>query len=110
MGDWPDITNTILGTAMGTFGTPFTITPDGGQPETLRGVFDDEHEEVDLDVTGDSVLSTHSPRIGIRLSDFSQEPKQNDEIQRLGLCYRIVDIQQDGQGGAVLHLHEVSND
>ena len=109
MSEWPNITESILGISMTVFGTPFTFTPNGGQPENLTGVFDDEHEEVDLDVTGDAALSTHSPRIGVRISDFSIPPGRGDRIERSNISYEIFDVQRDGQGGTVLILHEVDD-
>lgn len=107
---WPDQTEGVLNAVVDSFGTLFTFIPEGGTPTEQCGIFDDEHEEVSIEVGGDSVLSTHAPKIGIRLSDFSQKPRQGDAVQRNGIFYEISDVNQDGQGGLELILHETDND
>lgn len=94
-----------LGAAMVVMGTPFTITPAGGQPQTLDAVFDAAFVEEVPDVGGDIILSTHAPMIGVRLSDLNVEPQTGDTIIRKGITYDITHIEPDGQGGTRLILH-----
>jgi len=102
---WDSLTQSILGTSMAAMGTPFTFIPKGGQPIEVRGVFDDAHVEGEVDAGGEVVTSTHAPIIGIKISEFSQEPKQRDKIKRKGINYDIIDTLPDGQGGLRLVLH-----
>lgn len=113
MAGWPGSTESILNAGMQAFGTSFLIFPidPDGKIATVgtnqNGVFDDETEEVDLDAADEFKIITHAPKIGIKLTDFVIEPKVEDQIERNGQRYEIMEINQDGQGGVDLILHEL---
>lgn len=69
---------------------------------TTRVIFFGEYLEADP-VSGAPVASTE-PKIAVRLSDFSQPPEPEDQVQLRGLSYRIDEIRPDGEGLAELML------
>ena len=96
----------VLDAGLRVFGIDVTYTaPGSSTAQSVRGVFDAEHEEIDLG-TGVPVSSV-GPVIGIKLADFDPEPVQDGTFVIQGKTYSVVDVRPDGQGGAELPLHEV---
>jgi hypothetical protein len=101
---WADTVDRALKTAIGAFKSSATYTRAlaPSSPIVLNGVFDVPHQSVDPQ-TGVPVQSTQ-PRFGIRLADLPAVPASGDQLVRAGVTYRVLEVEEDGQGGAELIL------
>lgn len=88
------------------FAGPVTYRPATGGSFSVDGVWEAAHKELDLG--GETVVSTVSPALGVRLVDFPVEPLVGDQFDREGNTYEIDDVQPDGQGGAKLIVHNIT--
>lgn len=71
----------------------------------VEGIFSRVHQEVDPD-TG-APISVSQPTLGVRLSDLPFAPEADlTEVTAEGSTFLVRDIQLDGQGMAILVLHE----
>lgn len=116
-----DFSRLVLKPAMDTFARRFTVTPvksdPFGAPYCARGIW--TITQADLVLDDGSTMSSRTLKLGIRLCDFPQSPKQGDwittPVRELPLSYwqgdldptadidlEIVDNQPDGQGGSTL--------
>lgn len=95
----------LLGHATNVLGEFVEYCPVNGSPIKIRAIFDNEWEQVDPDT--ERVVSSQSPILGIRLIDLKSPPKVQDLVTILdsGDKYKVIDIREDGQGGASLFLH-----
>lgn len=108
MAGWADRARSVNGRVGQTFSRgPFTYTPvDGSSAYTLAdGVFDEPHVELEL---GDEAgISTTETSIHVRLEDLAATPARLDEITLADARrFRVVDVQEDGEGGADMILEE----
>ena len=80
--------------------------PASGGRYLIRGIFDESWEEVDLE-TGVK-FSTAKPNVGILLRELPDkvQPKEGDKALVRGCLFNIIDVQEDGQGGATLLMHK----
>lgn len=103
--DWDRM---VLKPLQGVFGEPVTHLPAVGAPQSASGIFDEAYREVDL--AGGMAVTTESPVLGIRTSDFPMLPKQGDQliVPRIGMTFVIREVQVDGHGAAKLLLNEAS--
>jgi hypothetical protein len=103
--DWDSL---VLGPLQGVFGQPVTHLPAVGDPQAGSGIFDEAYREVDL--AGGMAVTTESPVLGIRTSEFPVLPKQGDQliVQSVGKTFVIREVQVDGHGAAKLLLNEAS--
>lgn len=94
-----------------TFGVPIIYTPSletrmelGGIPINLVGIFDEKRETISL--MGNDGLDAIIPRsvVEIQISDLGIEPMDGDDVMVAGVPYRILEVQPDGNGLAVLIL------
>lgn len=103
--NWEKATDSVLDMTMATFGAPavsHTYTPDGGAPSPIRGIFSNEYVAVD---SGQGVTSSlTAPRLGVRLSELPCVPKPGDKVTVSGVEYKIINSEEDGQGGSTLIL------
>lgn len=117
--DFPDL---VLGPCMNTFAVPITIAPAasmpgqpiyGSQPnKPVRGIWSSKPVVIE---TATGYHSTNQPVLGIRLADFDAigkaYPEQKDFLSLdgdvRGICWEVVDITPDGQGGAEMQLRIV---
>lgn len=100
--DFRDLAQGALSVLMESLGQPVTYRPASGGSISLRGVFNSAHRLVDL---GESApVSSLSSSLGIQLSDLPVPPSQGDQATLDDMTYGVVDIQLDGQGGALLIL------
>ena len=85
---------------------PSTVDSDP-PPEsfTVRGVWSAPHMAVSLGEGGE--YSMTQPSLDVRLSDFTEEPKQTDLLTVFDTEYEVIDVQPDGQGAARLVLRSV---
>lgn len=83
--------------------------PTSGSSYDFRGVFSDVAQSVEVGDGGTTEIVSARPKLGVRLSDFSDgHPKQGDSvyIMRLDQEYRIEKIVRDGGAGADLILRK----
>lgn len=92
---------------MTVFGRPVMVRPARGLDYTARGVFDNKHVEVFAD--DGTVHYTTRPQLGIRLSEWAQLPGKGDEIFLDQDRYGFTGIEPDGQGGAIILMHRISD-
>ena len=102
-----DKTSKLLDSALSVFGEENKILfrPKSGGTFTIRGIFDETWEEVDPETL--LVISSTQPNVGIKTSELGFTPMSGDEVDIIGVSYRITDVQEDGQGGDTLFLHKV---
>ena len=111
---WADAVSDLQGICLDTFGTPVRYLPNvekrpgfGGQVIIITGVFDDSRETVSLMGGGSSGMEAVVPRpvVEVRLADLGIDPMEGDEVMVNEITYRILDVQLDGLGAAVLVLN-----
>ncbi len=99
----------VLAPVHGVFGQPVTYTPSalGATPFTVTGVFDEAYREIDL--AGGTAITTETPVLGVRASEFLAPPMQGDTliIQATGHTYSVRDVRPDGHGEIKLMLNFV---
>lgn len=98
------LTDSILKTSQKAFGETVVITFADETSETVNGIFENDHLEVDQ---GGVMISTSQPILDLRLADLSQEPNIDDLITARDLSYRIDDVRKDGRGSVSLILTRV---
>jgi hypothetical protein len=103
MVDWDSL---VLAPLQSVFGEPVTFLPAIGQPIAVSGIFDEAYREVDL--AGGMAVTTESPVLGIRISDFPVLPLQGDQVTvpSRAKTYIVREVQLDGHGAAKLLLNE----
>lgn len=102
--DWAKATDSILTLCRDTFGKTVSYTVSGGGGTvSIKGVFDAQH--VAPSVGNGPESSMVAPALGIRLADLPRKPAKGDWVGIDGVSYRVIDSQEDGQGGAMLILH-----
>lgn len=88
---------------------PLRSSP-GSAPFEVVGIFDREAEVILEEVRGSEVdapgHSTQMPVLAVRLADFADEPRQQDEIEIGAETFRVFDVQKDGRGMADLILRK----
>lgn len=70
----------------------------------ITGVFGRESVEVNLG--RGAPVSTNHPTLGIILADLAVRPAKGDTAEISGTTYRVIDCQEDGEGGASLRLQK----
>ena len=86
------------------FGTTASYTVQGGSAADVKGIFDNEHIEVDA--TGSVGVSIQEPRFLCRTSDVSSAT-EGDAITINSINYKIRVVQDDGTGITNLVLEVV---
>jgi hypothetical protein len=88
--------------------TPLTSSP-GDPAFDLRGVY--SSSAVDVQMQDETIFSDQQTSLGIRLRDFAAPPDRGDLVEitdtmhpALGRKYWVGDLDEDGQGGAMLLL------
>ena len=112
-----DFSDLVLGPCMNTFAVPITIAPAASMPGApiyggVRGIWSSKPVVIE---TGTGYHSTNEPVLGIRLADWDAigkaYPEQKDFLSLDGdvraICWEVVDITPDGQGGAEMQLRIV---
>jgi hypothetical protein len=84
------------------FGDLVTYQPRDGDPFSVSGVFTAPHETID--VSAEATVSSNAPVLGVNLADFPSKPRNGDHLIRAERRYRVVNVKDDGEGGAALHL------
>lgn len=103
--DWADLIDLSNATLVAAFGEPTTYTPNGGAAVPVQGVFDAAYVRVDV---GEAGVASPGPVVFYRTADLPADPDTDDpRIVILGLTYRVIESEKDGQGGVLLRLHRV---
>mgnify|MGYP000727945553 CR=1 FL=1 len=106
MTNWQAQVDRVLGVALSKFGESVTfLPPSPASSFTGKGIFTAAHKEVDPNAG--AVISTNEPVLGVRLSDFATIPDNSWRVTVREVTYRVVDRQDDGEGGATLFLQKV---
>jgi hypothetical protein len=87
-----------------TFAEPVTYARPDEPPFQVRGVFNHKHLPIDF---GDgAAMSAEQVNIRVRLSDFPPlvAPGQGDRLQVRGATWFVQDVQNQGEGEAMLIL------
>lgn len=100
---WEDLVDLVNVAARDQLGGVATVTLADSSVE-VQAIFDRTHRHIDPD-TG-VTISTDDPRLAIRLADLPFEPDLETRVTWGDQTYRVIDVQPDGQGMAVLRLHE----
>ena len=102
--DFRDHVNSILTHSTAAFGETVKFYPTSGGAYVVRGIFNNEYQDVDLDLQ--KMVSDNQPTLGINLNDVNFEIEPNScEVEIRNIFYKIIDKREDGQGGALLMLH-----
>lgn len=103
--DWDKLVN---GPVMGVFGEQALFQPAAGGAFNVTGTFHEAY--LSVDVGGNGVTSV-SPALGVRLSQFAAVPLQGDGVVITatalhdGGTYTVKEVQRNGVGLAVLLLN-----
>ena len=90
------------------FGEPVKYFPKNAVGSfTVQAIFDGPFEEVDPDT--ETTISSNQFSLGLKLSDLPSPPEKYDRVQVREVNYRVIDAQEDGQGGVELLLHKVDS-
>lgn len=92
------------GKARALLGRTVTYTPAAGAAVDVDGIFDAAYVKADLGQPG---VSTSGPAVTLALSDLPDVPTADSRVTVGGVVYAPWEIQPDGMGLTVLHLHEV---
>lgn len=95
-------TRLMLGTLKRSLGETMTYKHKGGGSVNITAVWNREHQTVDPDT--EVIVSSNNPHIGVQLSDLLKPPKDDDQVVFQGDTYRVVDVEEDGQGAAQIVL------
>jgi hypothetical protein len=104
-GSFKDLFGCALGTLTTCLGETVTYKPCRGGSVEIEAVFDRTYVSVDPET--EQVISTNEPMLGVRLSDLPFKPQKNDRVLICGETFKVIDSQEDGQGGASLLMHRV---
>jgi hypothetical protein len=93
-------------------GEPITYTPNIGDAVTVDGVFDEVFVRVGTPDAGQAGVSSSGPAVFLTLSELPSDPKSDRlaVVTRVknGKIYSAHEVDPDGTGGVVMHLHEVT--
>lgn len=103
--DFASATDLVLRQCRDTFGKAVTYSYAGGGTAQITGIFDANHVAPVLG--GGPEGSMVAPALGIRLADLSRKPIKGDGVTIDSVSYRVIDSQEDGQGGSALILMKV---
>lgn len=104
MTDFRDRVDRLLNKCTKVFGEDVVYYPRSGGSRSLRAIFDNDYESVDPET--EQVISSNQPVLGVNLNDFNFEMRIDDTVKVRNLTYRVVEVREDGQGGANLFLHK----
>lgn len=103
--DFRELACDVLDLCECVFGEDVTYEPKRGGSYDIRGIFDNQFEQVDPDT--EVVISSNSPTLGVKLADLPDVPVKGDMVIIRNKRFRVIDSQEDGVVGSILFLHEV---
>ena len=95
----------VLGHVTSHLGEDAVFYPCKGSSFAVQVVFDKEFEIVDPN--SETVVSSNTPAVLVRLSDYPNGIHEGDQFQ-LDARYKVWTVQEDGQGGAVALMNRMS--
>lgn len=100
------IVQNILSRVTNHLGEDATFKPCNGTAFAVRVVFDKKFEIIDPDT--ETVISSNQPRVLVNLSDFPDGIEKGDQFlfETDSRKYVVWTVQEDGQGGAQILLHQ----
>lgn len=103
--DWD---KNVLAPLENVFGEPVQYLPAVGAAFSITGIFAEAYKEVDL--AGGMGVTTVTPVVGIRLSQFPNLPTQGDQltILRTTSTYVVKEVRPDSHGSVLLMLNYLS--
>lgn len=86
---------------------PITYTPGVGDPVFVTGVFDDAYLRVDAGQPG---IASSGPAVFLSLGDLPTDPETDTAatVTIAGVMYSPYEVQKDGLGAVLLHLHKTT--
>ncbi len=99
MADWTSLLVGLNAATLSAFGGEVTYNPDGGEPVTIRAVFQPTREAEENAPGLYGVLF-------VRLADIPQPPARGDQALISGVAYTVYDIDGDASGAAVLRIRK----
>lgn len=106
---WRDVADEVLDATQVAFGDSVVYTPPGGEPVTLENApFRAAHQGIDTESGADVLVQR--PELAVKLAELPGGDWVADAQVDLpdGKVYRVESGEPDGEGAAVLHLHEVA--
>ena len=104
-----DFSGLVLAPCLAIFGEDIVVTPTasrpGAAPYAARGIYLEVSTQIEL--ADGQIMSSAEKKCGLRLADFTIEPRQGDTIFMRGARWAIDDTDQDGQGGMTCDLKEI---
>ncbi len=108
---WADAVADLQDACLDQFGVPVRYLPSiekrpglNGVAIEISGVFDDNRQTVNLMGGGGMEAVVPRPVVEVRLVDLGIDPMEGDEVMVNEITYRILDVEMDGYGTAVLVL------
>lgn len=93
----------MLGHVTTHLGEDAVFYPGKGASFSVRLVFDNEFEIIDPN--SETVVSSNTPVILVRLSDYPNGIEEGDQFQLSSERFKVWTVQEDGQGGARVMLN-----
>ena len=103
--DFRELACEVLDLCECVFGEDVTYEPIRGGSYEIRGIFDNQFEQVDPDT--EVVIASNAPTLGVKLADLPGPPVKGDIVIIREKRFRVIDSQEDGVVGSTLLLHEV---
>jgi hypothetical protein len=86
-------------------GSTISYTPDGGYASEIQGIFDAAFLKISA---GNAGVISSGPAVFVLLEDLPEDPEDGDPtIEIDSEQYSVREVDKDGKGGAVLHLHKI---
>lgn len=104
--DWSKVTDGIIKTVNGTFGTTVSYTAKGQSAVSIKAVFDAAF--VSVQSGGEVTVASTQPVLFVRIADLPQKPSNSDTATINSVNYKVKEVQEDGWGGALLALQKTS--
>ena len=108
MKDFRERVNNILCHSNKAFGECIQYYPKTGGTYSIQGIFNNEHEAIDPET--EQLVSSQQPVLGVNLNDLDFEMKVSDQVKIRNLMFRVIEVREDGQGGAQLLLHKCEHE
>lgn len=100
---WESIALRSLRRILRKLGEDVSYVQEGAAPVTVRGLFEEQHQEIDPD-TGVPFYSLN-PTLTVVVEDLPEgSPRPKDTVVRKGRTYRVEGDRPDGDGGTLLEL------
>lgn len=109
MSDFRKLVDNVLKTSTRVFGEEVKFFPVSGGVFKFNAIFDNAYQAVDPDT--EEIISANQSLLGVNLNDIKgNEVFKEDVFEVRGKKYRVIDVQEDGQGGATVLIQKVRRD